>query len=62
MPVENLIDSAELILKNIYFEYKDKIYHHKLGTAIGTKLAPSYANIFMSKLEERMLREYHLDP
>ena len=61
LPVEDLIDLAELILKNNYFEFEDKIYHQILGTAIGTKFAPSFANIFMSKLEERMISEYHLD-
>ena len=62
VPVEELVDLAKLILENNYFEFEDKIYHQKLGTAIGTKFAPSFANIFMSKLEEKMLRGYHLDP
>ena len=53
---------AELILKNNYFEFEDKIYHQILGTSIGTKFAHSFGNIFMSKLEEKMIREYHLDP
>ena len=46
LPVEDLIDLAELILKNNYFEFEDKIYHQILGTAKGTKFAPSFANIF----------------
>ena len=29
---------------------------------MGTKLAPSYANIFMGYLEEQMLEGYHLEP
>ena len=51
-----------LILENHYFEFEDKIYHQKLRVAIGTKFAPSFASIFMSKLEEKMLRGYHLNP
>ena len=62
LPVEDLIDLAELILKNNYFEFEDKIYHEILGTAIGTNFAPSFANMFLSKLEERMISEYHQDP
>ena len=62
LPVEDLIDLAELILKNNYFEFEDKIYHQMLGTTIGTKFIPPFANIFMSKLKERMLSEYHLVP
>ena len=62
LPVEDLIDLAKVILKNNYFEFEDKIYHQILGTAIGTKFPPSFINIFMSKLEERMISEYHLDP
>ena len=29
-----------------------KHYHQVSGTAVGTKLAPSYANLFMTKFEE----------
>ena len=62
LAVEDLIDLAELILKNNYFEFEDKIYHQILGTAIGTKFALSFADIFMWKLEERMISEYHPCP
>ena len=62
LAVEDLIDLAELILKNNYFEFEDKIYHQILGTAIGTKFALSFADIFMWKLKERMISEYHPDP
>ena len=34
------------------FEFNGKVYKQNLGTAIGTKLAPVYANLFMSSLEE----------
>ena len=33
--VDELVDLAKLILENNYFEFEDKIYHQKLGTAIG---------------------------
>ena len=49
-------------MENIFFEFEDNIYRQKLGTAIGTKFSPSFANMFMSKVESRMLMEYHLAP
>ena len=54
---ESLCELAELILTNNFFEFGDKIYHQKLGTAMGTKFAPQYANIFMAGLEKRMLND-----
>ena len=30
------------------------MYHQKLGTAIGTKVSPPYANLFMTGLEEKI--------
>ena len=57
---DDLIDLARFILKNNFLEFEDKIYRQKLGTAIGTKFAPSFANLFMFDLENNLLREYHL--
>ena len=42
---------ANFILENNYFEFEDNICRQILGTAIGTKFAPSFANMFMGKLE-----------
>jgi hypothetical protein len=53
---------ATLILENNYFEFDGKIYWQKQGTAIGTKFAPTYANIFMYVLETRMVKEYKFKP
>ena len=53
---DTLVGLASLVLKNNYFEFNNKIYRQKLGTAIGTKFAPAYANLFMSWLEERFLK------
>ena len=38
---ETLMELAELVLKNNYFEHNDKIYNQLRGTAIGTKFEPS---------------------
>ena len=39
---------AKIVLKEKYFEIGVEIFHHLLGTAIGTKFAPNYANILMA--------------
>ena len=52
---ETLVGLASLVLENNYFEFNDRFYRQKLGTAIGTKFAPAYANLFMTRLEERLL-------
>ena len=59
---ENLCKLAKIILKHNYFELGEKIFHQLLGTAIGTKFAPPYANIFMAGLEEQLFREYDITP
>ena len=51
---KSLCDVAGIVLKDHYFELSSKIYHQKLGTAIGTKFAPPYANVFMACLEKRI--------
>ena len=51
----DLVEMATIILENNYFEFDGQIYWQKQGTAIGTKFAPAYANIFMYVLETRML-------
>ena len=55
MATDTLVGLASLVLENNYFEFNDSFYRQKLGTAIGTKFAPVYANLFMTRLEERLL-------
>ena len=57
----SLCDLASIVLKENYFELSRKIYHQKLGTAIGIKFAPPYANLFMTGLEKRIFENsgYH---
>ena len=49
---ESLIELAEFVLKNNYFQFNDR--KQKEVTAIGTKFAPLYAIIFMAALEEEI--------
>ena len=62
LPVEDLVSPARLILENNYFEFDEKIFRQKLGTAIGTKFAPGFANIFMGYLKEKFLETCEFKP
>ena len=48
-----------LLLKDVLhmnnFEFNGEEYLQVGGTAMGTKVAPSYANLFMARLEEKLL-------
>ena len=51
----------EVLTKNT-FEFNGTNYLQIGGTAMGTKLAPSYANIFMGDLETKTLESYENKP
>ncbi len=57
-----MTDLLGIVLKQNYFQFADKMYHQVQGTAMGTKMAPSYANIFMAELEEELLDNYPIKP
>ena len=50
-------------MKKVYglskIEFADCMYHQVQGTAMGTKMAPSYANLFMA---EELLKKSPTDP
>ena len=52
---EDLIEMASFVLKNNLFEFNGNYKHQISGTAIGTKFAPSYACIFMDRMETEFL-------
>ena len=57
-----LITLTNFILLNNYFSFEGKVYHQIQGTAMGTRMAPSYANLFMGRLEESFLASQNLKP
>ena len=59
---ENLVDLAEFVLKNNYFEFNSDVYRQILGTAMGTKFAPPYACIFMDMVETEFLSQQEIKP
>ena len=52
----------ELVLSSNQFKFLGQHYLQMSGTAMGTKMAPSYANLFMGVLEKQMLSSYKHKP
>ena len=57
-----ITELLEVVLTNNHFEFNSKHHHQVSGTATGTKLAPSYANLFLTKFEEKYVYTYPLQP
>ena len=55
MATGTLVGLASRALESDYFEFNDRFYMQKLGTAIGMKFAMVCANFFMNQLEGRLL-------
>ena len=51
-----------IALTNNHLEFNGTFYQQVSGTAMGKKLAPSYANLFMTKFEEKYVYTYPLQP
>ena len=49
IPSSYLVNLLELVLKNNIFEFDEELFIQLIGTAMGTRPAPSYANIFMAR-------------
>ena len=47
--------ALELILQENSFQFTEKNYLVPHGTAMGTKMAVAFANIFMGKIESQIL-------
>ena len=53
-----LAELAKIVLKSNIFEFDEKTFKQKSGTAIGTKFARPYAIIYMADLEEKLLEVF----
>ena len=60
--IDSLIELAECVLENNIFEHDKSVFKQLRETAIGTKMAPPYAIIFMDSLEEDILSNSLLKP
>ena len=59
---DTLTELAEVVLKNNIFEFDEKTFKQKRGTALGTTFAPPYAIVFMPDFEEKMLDSFEKKP
>ena len=55
---EDICLLIKFILENNVFSLNDEYFLQVCGTAMGTRMAPCYANIFMAELEENFLSGY----
>ena len=62
IPPHTMHDLLKIVLTKNYFQFDDTMYHQVQGTAMGTKMAPAYANLFMAELEEKLLENSPTDP
>ena len=46
---------TKIVLTKNYFEFNNKLYRQTQGTAMGTRMAPTYANIFMKYIELQLI-------
>ena len=60
--IKHISDLIDLILTKNHFQFNEKNYLQKLGTAMGTRMAPSYASLFTGKLEKKFLDSCNLQP
>ena len=62
-PIANFIlDLLKLVLHSMNFTFNGDHYLQTGGTAMGTSLAPNYANLFMDRFETKALDGYPLKP
>ena len=56
--VSLVVDLLALVLDHNFLDFNKQVYHQVSGTAMGSQMAPCYANIFMYCLEENWLRKH----
>ena len=56
---ETLLRLAELVFTLNCFSFGDNYYKQINGVAIGTKMGPSYANLFVGFIENKFFSNYH---
>ena len=62
VPTVDLVNMADFVLKNKYFEFDSCIKQQISNTAIGTKFTPPYACLFMDKVESAFIESENTKP
>ena len=55
IPSEYLVKLLKLVMGCNIFKFDEEFWIQLIGTSMGTRVAPTYANIFMGKLEKILL-------
>ena len=58
IPTNFIVKLISIILHSNTMFFNGKFFHQIKGTAMGTSMAVNFANLFMSRLEQDMLRDY----
>ena len=58
VPTIFLLKLLEAVLEGNIFEFNGNYWKQTIGTAMGTRVAPTYANLFMGWLEENILSSW----
>ena len=58
----SIVKLLELVLSKNNFDFNNKHYLQVGGTAMGTRVAPSFANLFMAEFEEKHVYTYPTKP
>ena len=61
LTTDELVPLLKMVHNN-YFKFDDNFYLQKMGTAMGSPVAPAYASLFMGKFEEEFLANMELIP
>ena len=57
IPTEFIVRLLEVVLKHNIFEFNSDLFIQLIGTAMGSRPAPSYANLFMAnKIDPAILK------
>ena len=62
LPVDSILSLIRFVLENNYFKFNNDNYLQKMGTAMGSPMAPAYASLFMGKLEQDFIQSRSLGP
>ncbi|XP_052822662.1 transient receptor potential cation channel subfamily V member 5 [Octopus bimaculoides] len=57
---EFIIEEIKFILQNNFFNFNENTYRQKSGTAMGTRVAPTFANLVMAYLEVQIYEHTRL--
>lgn len=60
-PVHVIRNMLHLVLENNYFQFGAQFYLQIRGTAMGTRVAPPFANLFMTEYEQRIINLYQVN-